>query len=154
MSIASIELPDSVTAIQSNAFKDCTNLSTVSIGTESSLASIGEYAFYNCTALTSIYIPREVTLIGKYAFYGAGITTAEFAAPTNWNLTTYLSSPTAQSAGKSGYMHLSPTNATNAAAALSGEYESYGGSAFYSRDWERSNSYANGTMVGYYDVEL
>ncbi len=53
-------------SIGSSAFKDCTSLTSVTIG--NSVESIGSSAFYNCTSLTSITIPNSVTSIGSYAF--------------------------------------------------------------------------------------
>ena len=52
--------------IGSYAFKDCTNLISVTI--PNSVTSIGDYAFRNCTGLTSVTIPNSVTTIGSYAF--------------------------------------------------------------------------------------
>ena len=47
--ITAIEIPDSVTSIGKDAFKDCTSLATVSLG--DSVTYIGEGAFDNCSAL-------------------------------------------------------------------------------------------------------
>ena len=66
--LISIIIPNSVTTIGNNAFEDCSNLTTVTIGENSQLTTIGEYAFYNCSSLTSIYIPSGVTSISEYAF--------------------------------------------------------------------------------------
>jgi hypothetical protein len=84
-------IPDSVTSIESYAFKGCTGPTSVSIGTgltsigasafegftgltsitiPNSITSIGNYAFKGCTGLTSITIPNSVTSIGDYAFEG------------------------------------------------------------------------------------
>ena len=56
----------SVTSIGSYAFRECSGLSTVTIG--NSVTSIEEGAFYWCTNLASITIPNSVTSIGRYAF--------------------------------------------------------------------------------------
>ena len=58
---------DEVTKIGDEAFKDCSLLTSVTIG--NSVTSIGEKAFYNCKSLTSITIPDSVTTIGSHAFY-------------------------------------------------------------------------------------
>lgn len=55
-----------VTEINQRAFKDCTNLTSVTI--PNSITNIGEYAFYGCNGLTSITIPNSVTSIGNSAF--------------------------------------------------------------------------------------
>ena len=64
--LTSITIPNSVTSIEREAFRDCTGLTNVTIG--NSVTSIGNYAFYNCTGLTSITIPNNVTSIGLCAF--------------------------------------------------------------------------------------
>ena len=55
-----------VTSIGESAFKNCTSLTSVTIG--NSVTSIGNEAFYGCTSLTSVTIPDSVTSIGDYAF--------------------------------------------------------------------------------------
>lgn len=56
----------SVTAIGSNAFWSCYNLSSVEI--PNSITSIGASAFVSCTTMTNIIIPNSVTSIGNNAF--------------------------------------------------------------------------------------
>ncbi len=56
----------SATSIGSDAFSDCSSLTSVTI--PSSVTSIGYAAFFGCTGLTSITIPDGVTSIGNYAF--------------------------------------------------------------------------------------
>ena len=58
--------PYSVVSIGIEAFKDCKNLTSVTI--PNSVTSIGNYAFSECSKLTSITIPNSVTSIGTYAF--------------------------------------------------------------------------------------
>lgn len=60
-------IPDSVTKIGSNAFRDCTNLaiSELPIG----VTSIGNNAFFGCTNLALTELPNGVTSIGDSAFY-------------------------------------------------------------------------------------
>ncbi len=69
-SVSAIEIviPNTVTSIGNNAFKGCSNLTSVTI--PNSVTSIGEDAFYNCSSLTSVTIPNSVTSIGDYAFDG------------------------------------------------------------------------------------
>lgn len=56
----------SVTAIGSNAFFSCYNLSSIEI--PNSITSIGASAFVSCTTMTNIIIPNSVTSIGNNAF--------------------------------------------------------------------------------------
>ena len=65
--LTSITIPDSVTIIGSNAFSYCRGLTSITI--PDSVTSIGDEAFYDCSGLTSITIPDSVTSIGERAFY-------------------------------------------------------------------------------------
>jgi len=66
-----------VTAIGSNAFYDCSELTSVNI--PNSVISIGEYAFFHCSNLTSVTIGSGVTSIGKEAFgWCANLTSVTF----------------------------------------------------------------------------
>ena len=64
----------SVTSIGELAFRDCSSLTSVTIG--NSVTSIGNYAFYYCSSLTSVTIPNSVTSIGENAFYGCSSLTS------------------------------------------------------------------------------
>lgn len=66
--IANFIIPTNVTSIQSNAFRDCNNLTSIVI--PNNVASIGSSAFSGCSSLTNITIPNGVTSIGNYAFCG------------------------------------------------------------------------------------
>ena len=68
MGITSITIPDSVTSIRMEAFRNCTSLSQVTM--PSGLKHIGWCAFYDCTSLGSITIPASVDLIHNYVFTG------------------------------------------------------------------------------------
>ena len=65
---------DSVTSIGSNAFSNCSGLTSVTIG--SGVTTIGESAFQGCTSLTSVTIPDSVTTIGEMAFNGCSSLTS------------------------------------------------------------------------------
>lgn len=64
----SLALPNTVTAIGSEAFADCTGLTSVII--PDSVTSIGYKAFYGCTGLTGVTIGNNVTEIDGCAFFG------------------------------------------------------------------------------------
>ena len=64
--ITTITIPDSVTSIGNYAFDECQSLTSITI--PNSVTSIGNYAFRYCSSLTSITIPNSVTSIGNYAF--------------------------------------------------------------------------------------
>ncbi len=71
--ITSLTIPNSVKNMetayyQQGAFRDCTKLTHVTIG--SGLKLIPEYSFANCTALKTLIIGDGVETIGTYAFGG------------------------------------------------------------------------------------
>ena len=66
--LTSVTIGDSVTTIGSQAFYACRNLTSVTIG--NSVTTIDRHAFMYCTNLTSVTIPDSVTYIGYEAFYG------------------------------------------------------------------------------------
>ncbi|MBO5091863.1 MAG: leucine-rich repeat domain-containing protein [Clostridia bacterium] len=72
-----ISIPDSVTTIESEAFRAGCKTGSVTISNTSKLETIGSYAFLSCVAIKTIYIPSTVTSIGEYAFSGTGIHTFE-----------------------------------------------------------------------------
>lgn len=68
MGITSITIPDSVTSIKMEAFRNCTSLSQVTMS--SGLKHIGWCAFYDCSSLRSITMPASVEIIDYYVFTG------------------------------------------------------------------------------------
>ena len=64
--LTSISIPNSVTSIGNDAFSGCSGLTSISI--PNSVTSIGSGAFFYCGGLTSITIPNSVTNIGSTAF--------------------------------------------------------------------------------------
>ena len=65
--IAEINLPASLTTIETLAFAECKHLSKVNFAAGSTLAALPEYCFIN-SGLTSINIPASVRMIGTAAF--------------------------------------------------------------------------------------
>ena len=65
--ITEIVIGSGVTAIGAHAFRDLTNLTTVSM--PRGIRVIGQSAFNNCTSLKSVQIPSGVQEIQDYAFY-------------------------------------------------------------------------------------
>ena len=78
-------IPDGVTSIESNAFKSCTRLTSVTI--PDSVTKIEAAAFDDCMGLTSMVIPDSVTKIGAYAFGGCtGLRTIYYkGTEEQWN---------------------------------------------------------------------
>ena len=64
--LTSVTIPDGVTCIGNSAFSYCTSLETVTI--PNSVTQIYPRAFYNCTSLKEVTIPASVTDIGDEAF--------------------------------------------------------------------------------------
>ena len=69
--LTSVTIPNSVTSIGNYAFNNCRGLTTITIPT--SVKSIGYGAFNGCWGLTSITIPNSVTSIGGFAFTNCGL---------------------------------------------------------------------------------
>ena len=61
-----IIIQDGINKIDSSTFRECHNLTKISLGKD--VTSIGDYAFLDCNSLTSITIPDSVTNIGKASF--------------------------------------------------------------------------------------
>ena len=63
-----VEIPQGMTGIRENAFRNCFGLQSVVI--PDSVTEIGKDAFYGCSGLQSVTIPDSVTKIGSGAFSG------------------------------------------------------------------------------------
>jgi len=73
----SYTIPNSVTSIGTNAFSDCTGLTSIAI--PDSVTNIGNSAFAGCTGLTNITIGSNVASIEDSAFSGcSGLTSVYF----------------------------------------------------------------------------
>lgn len=66
-SLTKININDNITTIDSNAFTNCLNLTSVSISITSQLKNINENAFKGCRNLTELRLP-DLTYIGTSAF--------------------------------------------------------------------------------------
>ena len=66
--LTSIEIPDSVESIGNSAFSGCSSLTSIEI--PNSVTNIEDWAFAHCSSLTSIDIPNSVIKIGEDAFSG------------------------------------------------------------------------------------
>lgn len=64
--ISEIAIPDGITSIGANTFRDCYKLQSATI--PEGVTNILTAAFYNCISLTSITIPDGVTMIDGYVF--------------------------------------------------------------------------------------
>ncbi|MGD1018033.1 MAG: leucine-rich repeat protein [Verrucomicrobiia bacterium] len=106
-----------VTSIGSNAFHDCTNLTSVTV--PSSVTSIGDYAFSDCTSLTAVYFQGNApTLDGPSVFAtatGYDPATAYYLLGATGFGTTLGGIPTALFTASSCTNTLSATNVTLAA---------------------------------------
>ena len=69
VNLRSIEIPNNITSMGSQVFKNCNNLQDVKFGTNCQLKSIGFEFFYGCRNLISIQMPKEISVIGEYAFF-------------------------------------------------------------------------------------
>lgn len=70
-SLTKININDNITIIDSSAFANCLNLTSVSISITSQLKNINENAFKGCKKLTELYLYLpKLTYIGNSAFEG------------------------------------------------------------------------------------
>ena len=65
--ITSVTIPDSVTSIGDNAFRECENLTSIVI--PNSVTNFGEYIFSNCDSLTGVTFPNIMESIPCGMFY-------------------------------------------------------------------------------------
>ena len=71
--LTSVGIPNSVTYIGEAAFEGCGGLTSLAIPNK--VTSISNYVFRRCSGLTSVTLPNSLTSIGEQAFYGcSGLT--------------------------------------------------------------------------------
>ena len=75
--LTTINIPNNVKTIGSNAFASDTNLKSITI--PNSVEKIDYCAFYKCTGITTFNIPTNVSNIDEYAFSECNFTTVKFA---------------------------------------------------------------------------
>lgn len=68
LDVPEIVAGQTVTAISSECFAGCDQLTIVSL--PNTVQSIGDSAFQNCSALRGLFVPASVSSIGAYAFSG------------------------------------------------------------------------------------
>lgn len=66
--LSSMIIPATVTSIGTQAFENCTSLTSIEFSDNSQLSSIGNAAFFGCASLSSITIPVQVLTIGPNTF--------------------------------------------------------------------------------------
>lgn len=64
--VSNLEIPSGVTRINSYAFQNCYNLTSVAI--PNSVTSIGDYAFVGCDAISSLKLPSSINSINDGTF--------------------------------------------------------------------------------------
>ncbi len=68
--LVTIHIPENVTEIETEAFKNNVRLSTVAFRGNSKLTSIGDYAFAYCSSLREFVVPSGVKNLNGSAFFG------------------------------------------------------------------------------------
>ena len=77
----SIDIPASVTELDTNAFNSFGNLTTINFASGSKLKTVDNYAFNRCVALETVNLPSTVTTLGTFAFnLCSGLTSIDLSA--------------------------------------------------------------------------
>ena len=117
--LTSVTIGNSVTSIGEGAFYGCSSLTSVTIG--NSVTSIGDWAFSGCSSLTSVTIPNSVTSIGFCVFNGISLTSITFSDTYTW----YRTSNPADCQNKSGGTKTSVTDSSQNAKYFKSTYYYY-----------------------------
>ncbi len=81
--IETVEIPNTVTEIQSHAFAGCQKLTEVNI--PEGVKVIGENAFWTCRNLKKVTLPSTLKKIGYYAFSATGLTSVTIPESNTFN---------------------------------------------------------------------
>ena len=114
--VETVTIPSTVKTMGTYVFRNCTGLATVTI--EEGLEQIGNYAFNSCSSLTGINIPASVTSIGSSAFYNC-------TSLASLTLTDSITSVSGAFSGASGLKIYVPTATGQAAQKVSQAGYSY-----------------------------
>lgn len=82
-----VTIPNTLTSIRKETFKDCTSLKSVTMS--ENMATIGDNAFNGCTSLSAIVIPETMTTISNKAFYNCYMSKDSIDNQTKFNLENY-----------------------------------------------------------------
>ncbi len=129
--LTEIKIPDNVTEIGGNAFDSVTELTTVHFSESSNLTTIGSYAFKKCTGLTNLTIPKSVTEIGNDIFQDTdSVTSVTFLDPFDWWVYTEKSYDTPD---ENSYIQLQESDLENSATACEFPKDTYSGSYIWTK---------------------
>ena len=90
-SVKRVELPTTITRINSDAFRSCKELSSINL--PEGLVYIGANAFNGDSLLTITALPQSVAYVGSYAFRGLPITLEEEDGISYFGSIVYANSP-------------------------------------------------------------
>ena len=91
-SLSTVNLPDGITSIGNSAFMGCSSLTTINL--PDGITSISSYAFRSCSSLTKINLPSSLTTIGN-VFYQGTTNLTEVTLGDNFNCNNLDLSPSA-----------------------------------------------------------
>lgn len=72
--LESLSIPSTVTTMKESSAEECTSLETVTFAAGSQLAVMERFVFYDAKKLSTISLPEGLTSIGERSFYMAGTT--------------------------------------------------------------------------------
>ena len=66
-------MPESVKAIEINAFRECEKLQRVTFADGSALVELEESVFHSCKSLKTVSLPPNLQTIGEFCFQESGL---------------------------------------------------------------------------------